>query len=74
MCIVVVIGFVPDNVTAVEGVDRSLNLTAEVIAGELGLDVAIGIIPESTTFGMLCMITLLILVSVQNISYNKCLI
>ena len=38
--------------------DRSLNLTAEVMFGELGLDVVVGvnmISPEGTTASILCM-------------------
>ena len=57
------IGFVRDNITVTEGTDRSLNLTVEVISGELGMDVAVGIIPGATTMGIaiLCMITVLYL-------------
>ena len=54
-CTDVEIGFVPDNGTATEGVDRFLNLTAEVISGELGLNVSVGvdIFPGGTAKSML---------------------
>lgn len=56
--LVVVIGFVPDDVMATEGVDRSLSLTAKVVDGELGLDVFVGVNVIGNSTGILCMIIL----------------
>lgn len=45
MYIVAVIGLnVPDSGTVTEGVDRALDLTVEVISGELGLDVVMELV------------------------------
>ena len=54
--LVVVIGFVPDDVMATEGVNRSLSLTAKVVDGELGLDVFVGVNVIGNSTGILCMI------------------
>lgn len=56
--LVVVIGFVPDDVMATEGVDRSLSLTAKVVDGELGLDVFVGVNVIGNSTGISCMIIL----------------
>ena len=47
---VVVIGFVPDNYTVTEGVDGFVNLTVELLDGELGRDVVVevDIVPGGT--------------------------
>ena len=57
MYIVAVIGFVPDNGTVTEGVDRSLNLTFGMISGELGLDLVVELvlIPGGTAKSILRM-------------------
>ena len=54
-CTGVEIGFVPNNGNVTEGVDRFLNLTAEVNSGELGLNVSVGIdiFPGGTAKSML---------------------
>ena len=53
-----VIGFVSDNYYSVtEGVDRFVNLTVELLSGELGADVvvALHIPPGGSAISMLCL-------------------
>ena len=49
LCIVVVVGFIPDEHSVTEGVDRFIDLRVELLSGELGIDVVVTvhILPDS---------------------------